>query len=1097
MRKIEQIHERIVNLKSQPKWFTRILYIIIWLILLPISFVIVFAGYNTYTMDACDNYMSLNYNSNTTPPTDSCFISQYNSHDGYEWTRRKYNITRKNHDGSTLLTSKCFCWWTPKYKGTTPTNGMDNCVFSGRSPAFRTINSDFTYTATFSCWWTIRYISWDTVLWTQNVNYWEKIKNPTILSEWQFISWAYLDPELTIPFDISGEPITWDLDIYVVLGCNEHYHENWGFCAVDTYNINWRDQYGALLKTDVFNYWEKIKNPTILSEWQFISWAYLDPELTIPFDIYNTIITQDFDIYVVFGCNIWYHISWDSCEINQIRFRDGDVLIITQFGSVSPIGIDSFEKEGYVFLWLFLDENYSIPFDFQNTIVEGDLDLYAKYEICPEGYHTKNNQCVSDEAGIYYEDQYIKITDWVNTFYIKDRNQWATKVAMTWVVNTSGTVYNFNYTDDALATFGTYYCWWQNRGFTLSDLGINICNSYWSSYCNVTLDISEYGPWRIWDDDTWWEESSEFVNPCNADEWEYLPTVSDWYEALSIWWDIKWYEVDSGFNGSYWSFSSFSVENYDKMWEFFDDLLSPSAPAIKYWSNTMVYIQPSSFWTAMDNSGIVWVFSNYYSNYYWDASEYGWNVPLGSYYDIDYNNYAMPVRCFIDPEYVESWEWYNVTFMDGGNVVFSGTIIKWKNISESGSIMTILSDYVNSKLWYTFSGWYDRTSDIWRNLNNQIDTPLTLYAAWTINSYTITFVDWSWENAEVVKSWNYWTQASWLIDYPEWTKTWYTLVWSREIPATIPAENIVITGTWIINSYTITFTDPSWENTWVVWTWEYGTWTNWVVNYPEWTRNWYTLSWSWTIPETVPAGNIVIAAVWTVKPSQKPTSWWGGGGWGWWSAPKTEDKCEDCTWECVDWVCVENSWTWEIEESWHNSAEEFIADRTKFNSGYSDEMNEAYQYAYQNKITTMDSIEKAYMEWNLTRIAMAKMLSQYAINVLWMTPDESRQNKFRDVSDSMDEEYDDWVTLAYQLWIMWINMPNNRFRPDDYVPRSEFVTALSRMKFKTPDWEYEWTSQYYKNHMELLSRLWIITNANPSMLELRWYVMIMLMRSGK
>ncbi|MBO7505064.1 hypothetical protein J6T66_02725 [bacterium] len=53
----------------------------------------------------------------------------------------------------------------------------------------------------------------------------------------------------------------------------------------------------------------------------------------------------------------------------------------------------------------------------------------------------------------------------------------------------------------------------------------------------------------------------------------------------------------------------------------------------------------------------------------------------------------------------------------------------------------------------------------------------------------------------------------------------------------------------------------------------------------------------------------------------------------------------------------------------------------------------------------MDTIEKADMDGYLTRIAMAKMLSQYAINVLGMQPDETRYNKFKDVSDKLDSDY--------------------------------------------------------------------------------------------
>ena len=166
-------------------------------------------------------------------------------------------------------------------------------------------------------------------------------------------------------------------------------------------------------------------------------------------------------------------------------------------------------------------------------------------------------------------------------------------------------------------------------------------------------------------------------------------------------------------------------------------------------------------------------------------------------------------------------------------------------------------------------------------------------------------------------------------------------------------------------------------------------------------------------------------------------------------------------------------------------------------STYSPEFQEAYEFAKWNWITTIKKKKKADMNGKLTRIAMAKMLSQYAINVLWKTPDTTQNNKFNDVTDKLDSDYDDWVTLAYQLWIMWQNMPWNKFRPDDEVTRAEFATALSRMAYWTSDWEYKWTWKYYIHHMEKLVKEWIITKDDPNMKELRWYVMIMLMRSTK
>jgi len=158
---------------------------------------------------------------------------------------------------------------------------------------------------------------------------------------------------------------------------------------------------------------------------------------------------------------------------------------------------------------------------------------------------------------------------------------------------------------------------------------------------------------------------------------------------------------------------------------------------------------------------------------------------------------------------------------------------------------------------------------------------------------------------------------------------------------------------------------------------------------------------------------------------------------------------------------------------------------------YTVEFNNAYEFAHRAWITTIDSIEKANMNWNLTRIAMAKMLSNYAINVLWKVPSNSVVPNFPDVSSKMNEDYWWAVTLSYQLWIMWKWI--NKFRPNDIVSRAEFGTALSRMLYWTQDWSWK----YYSTHLDKLYKEWVISNKNPDLKELRWYVMIMLMRSAK
>ena len=170
-------------------------------------------------------------------------------------------------------------------------------------------------------------------------------------------------------------------------------------------------------------------------------------------------------------------------------------------------------------------------------------------------------------------------------------------------------------------------------------------------------------------------------------------------------------------------------------------------------------------------------------------------------------------------------------------------------------------------------------------------------------------------------------------------------------------------------------------------------------------------------------------------------------------------------------------------------------DIEKYDADYSLEQNEAYQFSYANWITTNSTMKDAKINWRLTRIAMAKMLSYYAINVLWKKPDDTLYISFRDVSDKLNAEYDNAVLLAYQLWIMWINMPNKRFRPNDYVTRWEFATALSRMIYWIEDWK--WKTKYYAPHILKLYNAWIISDTNPNLKERRWYVMLMLMRTVK
>ena len=266
---------------------------------------------------------------------------------------------------------------------------------------------------------------------------------------------------------------------------------------------------------------------------------------------------------------------------------------------------------------------------------------------------------------------------------------------------------------------------------------------------------------------------------------------------------------------------------------------------------------------------------------------------------------------------------------------------------------------------------------------------------------------------------------------------------------------------------------------------------------------WFTEDWTKFRFDTPITSDIILYAKWQEKKSNSSYSGWGG----WKSSSSNTAKTEDKVHNSADDKVTSKS-----EEKVKNNQIDIVNSKTQIEKK-SDELSQkvvyhpdntlteneqAYDFAHTYGITTKNSVENAKMNSPLTRIQMAKMLSQYAINVLGKEPDVSKWvTRFSDVTNKMNKDYDNWVNLAYQLWIMWQNMKDNKFRPNDEVTRAEFVTALSRMLYNTSDWEYKSTPKYYIHHMQKLKSEWIITNDNSKMKEKRWYVMLMLLRSVK
>jgi hypothetical protein len=155
------------------------------------------------------------------------------------------------------------------------------------------------------------------------------------------------------------------------------------------------------------------------------------------------------------------------------------------------------------------------------------------------------------------------------------------------------------------------------------------------------------------------------------------------------------------------------------------------------------------------------------------------------------------------------------------------------------------------------------------------------------------------------------------------------------------------------------------------------------------------------------------------------------------------------------------------------------------------ELGQAYEWARSKEITTMDSYEAANMYGAVTRAQLAKMLSNWAMNVRGLTPDESLACEFTDVA-SVQGDLKGFIKTSCQLGLMGQGI--TAFRPYDKISRAEFGTALSRALWGN---ENNGEIPYYAKHLNALKAAGIMTQIdNPENRdEIRGYVMLMLMRA--
>ena len=200
---------------------------------------------------------------------------------------------------------------------------------------------------------------------------------------------------------------------------------------------------------------------------------------------------------------------------------------------------------------------------------------------------------------------------------------------------------------------------------------------------------------------------------------------------------------------------------------------------------------------------------------------------------------------------------YAVTLNTNGGTINNGNVTGYTY--GVGATLPAADDMTYTG--HTFKGWYDN--------ENLTGSPVTAiggaetgnkeyWAKWEINQYTVTVKP---ENgkADIIITQDYGTP----ITAPTLTREGYTFKgWDKEIPETMPADNITVKAQWEINQYTITF-DTNGGSEIAPITQDYGT----EITAPDNpTRKGYTFKgWDKKIPETMPAENITVKAQWEIN----------------------------------------------------------------------------------------------------------------------------------------------------------------------------------------------------------------------------------------
>ena len=550
-------------------------------------------------------------------------------------------------------------------------------------------------------WWT-----WAMIAFTGVVNNWifTKLDIPSRANS-EFSGWYNEnDVEVNIWSSVSSE-------IHAEWKCNEHHHEVWNSCVIDTYTVTIQVEpngYGTVTSESVeWGYWTSI----LTQSSQLRIWSTVVTATPIP-------TTDTDDWYFEFS-------GWDLSNCRDTLTQN--CTIIAQFrkkftvtfdanrwtivGSQNIVSWDVATEPSTTLPWYYFSGWYlsweNTLFGF-NTPITWDITLCAKWRYNLE----------FDDLNIYFLESNGTIKSWV----IMDRNMWATEI------------FNKNYDSPNDTSYGYYYQRWNNYWFattwTISTSSRLVPKLVWSGYvpskyANGQFILHPHSWIEVIDNDFndnlwWWKTNTVEAMQWPCPGWYHVPNKTEWSNLYNNWNNAR------------------TPSSTYKWKQRASDLLIPNA-GYRLWSSSQNVNTPSKYWSS--NAAT--------QSAKQQAFTFRFQTEIISPGLQDMRSDGNSIRCFKN-EWNAGLNIYN-NWWTWAVIVFTGTV-------DNGTIVTL----TNPKNWnIPFGGWYSsHTFEDDTRVNVWDKVPENLYAK-RVYTYTVTI--------KTTPTW-YGRVSSWSLTVDSWTQ---------------------------------------------------------------------------------------------------------------------------------------------------------------------------------------------------------------------------------------------------------------------------------------------------------------------------------------